>query len=87
MKLYYPKEHRIIYSPDIDIYFDLRREHDQLLDVLAAERLDGHNRYTQWMMKLEIKYQELLNTLDESGEFLDIPAVNDMLTKSEIIEQ
>ena len=46
MKLYNKKERRLLYGLNPEFYFDLVEEHDQLMDVLAEERLDGHNRYT-----------------------------------------
>ena len=86
MKLYNEKERRLLYGLNPDFYFDLVEEHDQLMSVLAEERLDGHNRYTQWMMELEHRMADLIRcieTLDRSGEDR---YVNELLYTSSILE-
>ena len=86
MKLYNEKERRLLYGLNPDFYFDLVEEHDQLMSVLAEERLDGHNRYTQWMMELEHRMADLIRcieNLDRSGEDR---YVNELLYTSSILE-
>ena len=68
MTLYNPRSREITYSVHPDLYFTLEDEYMELLDVLAQNKLDGHDRYTQWMMKMEIKMKELLDTIGELDE-------------------
>lgn len=65
MKLYSTKEGRILYALNPDLYFILEDEYMELFDILASSRLNGHNRFDQWMMKMEIKMKELLDTMSE----------------------
>lgn len=86
MKLYNAQEHRLLYSLNPDFYFDLVEEHDQLMEVLAAERLDGHNRYTQWMMELEHRMADLIKCIEGlDGEEND-KYISELLCDSKIIE-
>lgn len=86
MKLYNEKEHRLLYGLNPDYYFDLVEEHDQLMSVLAEERLDGHNRYTQWMMELEHRMADLIRCIESlDGEEND-KYVKDLLYDSSIVE-
>lgn len=68
MKLYDTKERKVVYSLNPDLYLMLEDEYMELFDILAASKLDGHMRYDQWMMKMEIKMKELLDTMSELDE-------------------
>ena len=86
MKLYNEKERRLIYGLNPDYYFDLVEEHDQLMSVLAEERLDGHNRYTQWMMELEHRMADLIRCIESLDQESNDKYINDLLYDSKIIE-
>ena len=86
MKIYNAKEHRTLYSLNPDLYFDIEEEYFQLLDVLASERLNGHDRYTQWMMKLETRYKDLLETFRELDDCPQSQFITDMVANSHILE-
>jgi hypothetical protein len=86
MKLYNEREHRLLYGLNPDFYFDVVEEHDQLMSVLAEERLDGHNRYTQWMMELEHRMADLIRCIDSLDGSENDKYVNDLLCDSKIIE-
>lgn len=86
MKLYNTKEHRLLYGLNPDLYFDLVEEHDQLMDVLATEKLDGHNRYTQWMMELEHRMADLIRCIDGLEDSANDRYISELLTDSKIVE-
>ena len=86
MKLYNKKEQRLLYGLNPDFYFDLVEEHDQLLEVLAAEKLDGHNRYTQWMMELEHRLADLIRCIDGLEDSQNDKYISELLTDSKIVE-
>ena len=65
MKLFDLQQNKIRYSLNPDLYFILEDEYLELYEVLATSRLNGHDRYDQWMMKMEIKMKELLDTISE----------------------
>ena len=65
MKLYDAKERKIMYSLNPELYLLLEDEYLELFDILASNKLDGHDRHDQWMMKMEIKMAELLDTMRE----------------------
>lgn len=67
-KLYDAKQHKIRYSLPADLYFTLEEEYFELCEILATERLDGHDIYDQWEMKLHIKMGELLDVMNELDE-------------------
>ena len=67
-KLYDARQHKIRYSLPADLFFALEEEYFELCEVLATERLDGHDRYDQWQMKLHIKMGELLDVMNELDE-------------------
>ena len=67
-KLYDARQHKIRYSLPADLFFALEEEYFELSEVLATEKLDGHDRYDQWQMKLEIKMSELLDVMNELDE-------------------
>ena len=86
MKLYNYKEHRLLYGLNPDLYFELVEEHDQLMSVLAEERLDGHNRYTQWMMELEHRMADLIRCIESLDDSANDKYVKDLLCDSKIME-
>lgn len=67
-KLYDAKLHKIRYSLPADLYFAIEEAYFELSEVLAVEKLDGHDRYDQWQMKLEMKMSELLDAINELDE-------------------
>lgn len=67
-KLYDGREHKIRYSLPVELYCALEDEYFELCEILASERLDGHDRYDQWQMKLHIKMEELLDAMSELDE-------------------
>lgn len=72
-KLYDVKAKKVRYSLPVDVYFALEEEYFELEEILASEKLDGHNRYDQWQMKLHLKMGELLDAMNElNEEFEDI---------------
>lgn len=86
MKIYNQKEHRLLYSLNPDFYFDLVEEHDQLFSVLAEERLDGHNRYTQWMMELEHRMADLIRCIESIDNGEKDSYVSKLISESSIVE-
>lgn len=86
MKLYNKREQRLLYGLNPDFYFDLVEEHDQLMEVLAAEKLDGHNRYTQWMMELEHRLADLIRCIDGLEDSQNDKYISELLTDSKIVE-
>lgn len=81
MKLFDTKKRKIMYQLNPDLYFLLDDEYMELMDVLASERLDGHDRLDQWMMKLAIKMEELLDVMGE----LDDEDAADMFAMPQIL--
>lgn len=71
MKLYDVKERKMVYSLNPELYLILEDEYMELFDILAGSKLDGHMRYDQWMMKMEIKMKELLETMSELDEEIE----------------
>lgn len=86
MKRYEPHTKRMLYSLNPDFYFDLDEEYWQLLDILTSEKLDGSDRYTQWMMKLETRYKDLLDTIRELDECPQSPYIAEMLARTHLVE-
>lgn len=86
MKIYNQREHRLLYSLNPDYYFDLVEEHDQLLSVLAEERLDGHNRYTQWMMELEHRMADLIRCIESIDDGSEDNYAHELVANSSIVE-
>lgn len=48
-----------------DIYCVVEDAWFEVLDVLNAKKLDGHNMDDQWLMKVEMRLRDLMNTLAE----------------------
>lgn len=67
-KLYDARQHKIRYSLPVETYFALEEEYFELGEILATEKLDGHDMYDQWQMKLHIKMGELLDAMNELDE-------------------
>jgi hypothetical protein len=67
-KLYDARQHKIRYSLPADLYFAIEEDYFELCEILATERLDGHDRYDQWQMKLHLKMEELLDAMNELDE-------------------
>ena len=62
-KVFNRKTKEIMWEDDIccrveDAWFEV-------LDVLNGKRLDGHKRDDQWLMKVEMRLHDLINTLNE----------------------
>lgn len=70
-KLYDPKQHKIRYSLPVEVYFTIEEEYFELCEILATEKLNGHDRYDQWQMKLHIKMGELLDAMNELDEKIE----------------
>ena len=43
--------------------------HDDILEVLAGKRLDGHDEYDQWLMAVEHDLRHLIYTLDSREDY------------------
>lgn len=70
-KLYDVRQRKIRYSLPADFYFAVEEEYFELCEVLATEKLDGHDRYDQWEMKLHTKIGELLDVMNELNEEIE----------------
>ena len=70
-KLYDARQHKIRYSLPADLYFAIEEDYFELCEILATEKLDGHDRYDQWEIKLHIKLGELLDVMNELDEKIE----------------
>lgn len=65
------KSKKQMYASGIDAALDAADALEQIDEVLASSRIDGHDEYYQWLMKLEVRYQDLLACLAEEAKLLE----------------
>lgn len=73
-KFYNKKTQQVLWGAD-NIYCPLEDEAEELREYLAVRKLDGHDEYDQWAMRVLDKMDELLGLLawgDERGIAPDV---------------
>lgn len=65
-KFYNKKTNQILWGDD-DIICPLEDAWSELREYIATKKLDGHDMYDQWLMKVEMKMDELLTVLVEEA--------------------
>lgn len=65
MAVYYDKTTKKFTWTADDLYGVLEDEYWKLVQVLAEDRLDGHDITDQWLMKVETRMRDLLDTLEK----------------------
>lgn len=68
-KVYSPKEKEILWQDDITPIVE--EAWFEICDILAVKKLDGHDIYDQWLMKVEIRLRDLVDALNSYDYKID----------------